>query len=131
GHSLHFYNAAGTEITAEKVTFSSDVTNSADQMMILIATSTAEAFYGVTADFRMRPSLRVAGGKVCWDANWDCFAWGSYSPIDANVGTPFQSVSGLLPDQDPLRKVNICQTIGCSDSKLDDADDTDDCANDF
>lgn len=61
---------------------------------ILIATSSAEALFGITADLRVPAKMPAAGGKVCFDTI-DCFAWGSYAPADATVGTPFSDFDGL------------------------------------
>jgi hypothetical protein len=130
GHKLRFFDAAGTELTLENATFSADVANGADNATILIATATAEQLFGVTADLLMRPSLRVDGGKICWEI-YDCFAWGNYSGSATGVGTVYQSADGLTPEQAAVRRIDICQTIGCSDSVLDSADDTDICADNF
>jgi hypothetical protein len=89
GHPMRFYNASGGALgTAE---FGA-IANGADDARILIATSTAEALFGVEADLRVPVLLRSAGGKVCFDTV-DCFAWEGYTPVDPAVGTPYSQVA--------------------------------------
>jgi len=114
-HPMRFFNASGQSLgTASFGTISND----ADDARILIATSTAEALFGLEADLQVPVELATAGGKVCFDTV-DCFAWGTYSPDDATVGTPF---SELAPGAAARRAFT---------PPLDATDDTNDCEDDF
>jgi cysteine-rich repeat protein len=124
GHSVHVYDGAGVEVGT--FTFSTSVANSASQMTVLIATSAAASFFGVTADLPMTASLPLAAGKVCWEA-LDCVAWGGYSGPSAGVGNPFNEPVGLPLGQAMRRRLDICGSA----STLDSCDDTNDSANDF
>jgi hypothetical protein len=86
GHPMRFYDASGVEIVPAS-SFGT-ISNDDDDANILIATSTAEALFGVSADLRVPARMLVAGAKVCFD-DVDCFAWGSYSGSPTGVGTPF------------------------------------------
>ncbi|MGE5413658.1 MAG: S-layer homology domain-containing protein [Syntrophomonadaceae bacterium] len=126
GHKLHIYDAAGTEIATP--TFSSNVANGANQMTVLIATNEAKTLFGFsTVDLSMTASLLPTGGKVCWDANLDCVAWGSYAGSSTGVGTPFNAPVGLVAGQAMQRRMDICGLP----TVLDSCDDTNDSANDF
>jgi hypothetical protein len=128
GHALDLYDQ--DELALGSVVFADDLANGADQARILIATSTAERLFGITADLRLPAALRVAGGKLCF-RTVDCFAWGDYAPVDADVGTPFEAGSGLSAGVAARRRLDVCASIGCADDELDGGDDTDDCADDF
>jgi hypothetical protein len=128
GHSVTFYDEQGSNPVS--ATFSDNLQNSADNATMLLATATAEALYGLTADLRIAPVLLPGGGKVCFES-WDCFAWGSYGGSATGVGTPYATGSGLLPDEAATRRLDVCSSVGCSDAVLDPGDDTNDCANDF
>ena len=126
GHKLHIYDAAGTEIATP--TFSSNVANGANQMTVLIATTEAKTLFGFsTVDLSMTASILPTGGKVCWDANLDCVAWGSYSGSSTGVGTPFNAPVGLVAGQAMQRRMDICGMP----TVLDSCDDTNDSASDF
>lgn len=115
GHPMRFFDADGNSLgTASFGTIS----NGSDDARILIATSSAEALFGVTADLRVSARMPAAGGKVCFDTV-DCFAWGSYAPEDATVGTPFSDFDGLAA---ATRMYTV---------PLDASDDTDDSELDF
>lgn len=132
GHDVGFYAADGT-ILGTATPFTQNVPNFATQSSILIATSTAEAVFGVTADLNVPADLLTAGGKFCFETSTfvDCFAWGAYTPIDSTVGTPFnQGGGGLLGGQSARRDQNVAGTsaldcIGATN------DDTGNSANDF
>jgi len=114
-HPMRFFDAAGASLgTASFGT----ITNGADDAWILIATSTAESLFGVSADLRVPPSMPVTGGKVCFDTV-DCFAWGTYSGSSTGVGTPF---SELADDIAARRNFGVILEL---------ADDTNDSTADF
>jgi hypothetical protein len=127
GHDVTFYDAAGDSLGT--VTFASNVPNGANQDYILIATSEAEAKFGIDADLAMTPLLAPAGGKVCFE-DIDCFSWGTYAgsaTTPSPSGTPFNAAGGLTADSAARRDISG----GTSASQLDAGDDTDDSAADF
>ena len=63
GHVVTVYNAAGTPVGT--YTFGANVANGAAQDKILIATTEAQTFFGITANLIMTPTVAAAGGKVC------------------------------------------------------------------
>ena len=86
GHPMRFFNAGGTSLGTSSF---GPISNGADDANILIATPTAEALFGITADLRVPVRMPAAGGKVCFD-NVDCFAWEAYTNLpDSSIGTPF------------------------------------------
>jgi cysteine-rich repeat protein len=90
GHAVRIFDSLGGLITS--FTFPGDVGNGADQATILIATTAAATFFGVTADLTMTPVIPLRGGKICFDiANIDCVSWGNYSGTAVGTGTPFNS----------------------------------------
>jgi hypothetical protein len=98
GHPVIFYDAAGVE--SGRVAFGpapgGNLPNGANQMSVLIGTSSAATLFGISLDLTMpAPLINPAGGKICWDT-FDCFAWGNYSgPPGAGtlaVGTPFPAL---------------------------------------
>ena len=125
GHALTVYNAAGSVVGT--FTFPGNVPNGANQAKILIATSQAESFFGLSADLVMSASVLSAGGKVCWAGTIDCVAWGSFSGGSTGVGTPFNANGGLASGRAAARRLNIAG----SSTVLDGGDDTDNSANDF
>ena len=125
GHAITVFNAAGTQTGS--FTFPGNLPNGANQTKILIATTQAESFFGLTADLVMSASILSAGGKVCWAGTLDCVAWGSYHGGSAGVGTPFNAASGLTSGRAAARRLNISG----SSTMLDAGDDTDNSANDF
>jgi hypothetical protein len=79
-------------------TFQSDVANGANRSTILIATSDAEALFGIAADLTMMPVIEPAGGAVCYSEGIDCVAWGSFSDptaLPAPPDTIFNPPTGL------------------------------------
>ena len=125
GHAITVYNAAGT--LTGTFTFPGNLPNGANQAKILIATSQAENFFGLTADLVMSASILSAGGKACWAGTLDCVAWGSYHGSSAGVGTPFNAGSGLTSGRAAARRLNIAGSA----TMLDAGDDTDNSATDF
>lgn len=137
GHPVVFFDAAGTEVGS--ATFAADLPDtSTNQKKILIASSSAEAAFGVAADLRMPAALLAAGGKVCFDPAFplhgvDCFAWGDYAALpDPAVGNPFDPVGGLPRGDAPNRDLAAgggTTTLECSAPPT--GDDSDDSAADF
>ena len=138
GHSIYFFDNAGAQIGLP-VTFTSPVQNGGSQSKILIGTSSFSKVYmsllgdPYPVDLLMPASLAVGGGKVCFDpppGSIDCFAWGSYTPIDPTVGAPYNSINGLEPGEAAQRDLAIVPpptTLECVTT----FDDTDDSASDF
>ena len=122
GHVLKTYNASGGVTSAN--TFAGDVSGSANQSTILLATAGAEAEFGVSPDTALSPGkLDPAGGAVCWE-NLDCVSWGSFS---GSLPSPAGSPAAAIPDGMALRR-----TIapGCA-TLLEPTDDRDNSAADF
>lgn len=123
GHHLFTYDAAGLQ--TGDIVFPNNVGNGANQATILIGTPQAAAFFGITPNFTMNPTLSAAGGKVCFE-DIDCVSWGSYTGPSMGTGTPFRQSGGLLSgfsaQRDPSRG---------DPAVLDFPDDTDDSAADF
>lgn len=135
GHSIIISDASGTPVV--NFPFTGNVANGANQAKILIATTEAATFFGVSANLTMTASLPLAGGKVCFDAI-DCVAWGNYAPpgTDATVGTPFNSDAspvaaqperGLVSSKAIARRLDIAGVP----TALESSDDTNNSANDF
>jgi hypothetical protein len=124
GHVLHSYDAAGN-VTGTS-TFAHDVSASANQSTLLLATPQAEAQFGIAADAPLAlGSLSPAGGAVCWETI-DCVSWGAFSgPLPSPAGSP--AAPAGIPDGMSLRR-SIGR--GCA-TFLDPADDSDDSAADF
>ena len=125
GHDITAFNGAGTLIAT--FTFPGSVARGVTQDKILIATAEAEAFFGLTADLSMSPSLLAAGGKVCFAGTVDCVAWGAYTGSTAGVGTPFNAGGGLQSGRAAIRRLDIAGAANL----LEGTDDTNNCANDF
>jgi hypothetical protein len=129
GHSVIFYNAAGTEVG--RATFTANVPNDANQMSLLVATTQAASLFGIAANLTM-PSALIdrAGGKVCWDLPYDCFAWGNYTgPAGSGgsaVGTPFPALQAGVAAH---RRLDILATG--SSTVLEAGDDTGNSATNF
>jgi hypothetical protein len=123
GHSLRTYDKAGGLV--ETTTFAEDVSGSANQSTILLATTAAESF-GVTPDAEMTEGqLDPAGGAVCWES-LDCVSWGSFAgPLPSPAGPP--ATPGGIPDGMALRRTITpsCATL------LEPTDDHDNSAADF
>lgn len=125
GHAVTVFDSAGNLVAT--FTFGGDVANGASQDKILIATSQAVAFFGLSADLVMTPAMIRAGGKVCFSSTIDCVAWGSWAGTSTGVGTPYQAASGLRSGHAAKRRLDISG----SPTVLDSLDDTNDSANDF
>jgi MYXO-CTERM domain-containing protein len=124
GHVVHFFDAAGNEI-GTGAAFTANVANGANQSTILIATATAQTYFGITADLTMADGLiSPLGGKVCWET-YDCVAWGAWVGSTTGVGTPV-NVS-VLEGEALVRRLNISG----GPTTLEAGDDTGDSANDF
>jgi len=109
--------------------FPNNVANGADNATILIATSQAATFFGLTPDFLMTPVMALPGGKVEFVAKpttafgiLDAFSWGNFSGSSTGSGTPF-SVAGDCTNL----AVNVvrCPTasVASADVELGDQDD--------
>lgn len=120
---LKLYNAAGA---FRECTIPQNVANGSNQATILFATTQAQAptAFG-PADFTIPAFLEHGGGAVCYE-NIDCVSWGSFpggaSDQNGGPGTPF--AGGIPIGQSIDRKVGPNGT-------LEDADDTNNSANDF
>ncbi|MDZ4811086.1 MAG: DUF4215 domain-containing protein [Pseudomonadota bacterium] len=123
-HVATVFNAAGTSIGT--LTFTGNVANGVNQDKVLIATTQAQTFFGLSADLTMTAALPRAGGKLCFESV-DCVAWGNYSGSPTGVGTPYSVATGLVSGQAAKRRLDISGLPLI----LDDADDTNNSVNDF
>jgi hypothetical protein len=105
-------------------TFTSNVPNDANHATILIATTEAEAAFGVEADLTMTPEIGLIGGSACWAVTVDCVTWGNYE--GPTEGQPF-APGGLTPGQSMQRK----HAGGSNPNALDEGDDTGNNVTDF
>src|SRR5262245_7214280 len=94
GYSIGIFDAFDTLVSS--FTFAGNVPNGLGQSKILVATTQAEALFGVTADLHMNPDLPLAGGAVCFGAapsyGFDCLSWGSHGDGTGgatNTGTAY------------------------------------------
>jgi hypothetical protein len=134
GHSLIEYDATGKLVRSS--TFSSGVSNSANQSTVLVGDTGVQAKFGVAPDL-VDPELSVpaSGGAVCWNAGGtpaDCIAWGNFSGGKAfETATHTTAGSPASPSGIPAGKA-IQRTIapGCP-TLLEEGDDTNDSATDF
>jgi hypothetical protein len=136
GNEVDVYNAAGTNVGA--FTFpAADLPNGTSQASILVATSQAASFFGVTPDLAMGAVVPPKGGQVCYDdvdldsgnppAVRDCVAWGNFTGASPSpTGNPFGPISGILDGRSILRDISAGNP-----ALLEVADDTNDSANDF
>ena len=126
GHKLTVYNASGA---ATECTIPANVPNASNQATILFATTQAQTAFG-TADFTIPPLLVGNGGAVCF-SNFDCISWGSFggaaSAKDRNGGPGTPEPGGIPTGQSLDRRTNISGGA----ATLEDADDTNDSANDL
>lgn len=134
GHSMTLYNSAGALVHSS--TFSSGVSNAANQQTVLIGDTNVQANFGVAPDLvDSGLSIPAAGGAACWNAGGipaDCVAWGDFSGGSAlhtatgtSVGSP-ASPGGITVGKALRRKISPgCPTL------LEEDDDTDDSATDF
>lgn len=132
--SVAVYSSAGVELG--RFTFPGSLPGNASQAKILIATTQAQAQFGVTADLVMAPVIPAAGGKVCFEAGpgsfIDCVAWGDHpgSPaggVAGNVGPPLSPVLGLRPGRAARRRLDVSG----SPTQLEAGDDTNHSASDW
>ena len=122
GHTLSAYSANGA---LEEYTFAGNVSHSANQSTILIASPEAEAQFGVTADLTIdKHALEPSGGAVCWESI-DCVEWGNFT--GAVLAGPTGDAAAPPPDGIALKRTIL---PGC-DTLLEPGDDTDDSAVDF
>ncbi|HET8955435.1 MAG TPA: hypothetical protein VFN18_07245 [Solirubrobacterales bacterium] len=125
GHFVRAYDAGGAVVATS--TFPGNVSNSAGQSTMVLATPQAEAEFSLTADAGLSPAgqLSPAGGAVCWETI-DCVAWGSFSgSLPSPAGAP--AAPAGIPDGMALRR-SIAR--GCA-TALDSADDSDQSLTDF
>jgi hypothetical protein len=124
GHIVRSYDGEG-KVTGTS-SFTHDVSASANQSTLLLATPQVEAQFGVAADASLAPgSLAPAGGAVCWETI-DCVAWGNFSgTLPSPAGSPVAPEG--IPDGMAIRRSigRNCATL------LDPADDSNDSAADF
>ena len=95
-HAITAYNATGGQLGT--FTFSASVSNSANQMTILVAdTAYATGFPagptpdGTFGDMNLTPS----GGAICWNGTPDCVSWGNFSGVTTPAVAPPASPSGI------------------------------------
>lgn len=121
-HKFQVYDASGGY---QECVIPSSVTNPENQATILFATTQAQSALGTTADFTMPAIISGSGGAACWE-NIDCVSWGSFSGATTSpAGTP--EPGGISAGQSIDRRIDISG----SPTALEDADDTNDSANDF
>jgi len=134
GKQLRVFDRNGVMVNT--FTFANNMTVSANQSTILIATAEAQVFFApggpLLADLTMLPMLPPQGGKVCFHdpgglGDIDCVAWGGYTGDPTGVGTPFNVPVGLTKGVAMRRRLDVCDPP----TNLDACDDTGDSANDF
>ncbi len=126
-HPVRVYGPTGTVLGT--FTFSGSLANGANQAKILIATTQAATFFGVTANLAMTSVIPLAGGAVCFD-NIDCVAWGNFSGVlPSAAGTPVRkcATAGLEPGSALKRRLDIAG----GPTTLDALDDTNNSASNF
>jgi len=122
--SVQVFDASGAQVGS--FTFMSNVSNSANQATLLIATPDAASLFGVASDLMMTPVIARTGGKVCYE-NIDCVSWGDFSGSSVQPspsGAPFNADGGLTLG------MAIRRNLG-SNERLDAVDDSNDSAADF
>ncbi len=99
GHSLTTYDESGK--VTDTATFSAMVPDGSNQATILLASTAAEAQFGVAADKVLAgDALSPAGGAVCWET-LDCVSWGSFS---GSLLGPAGPPAVVIPDGMALRR---------------------------
>ncbi|MEX2447801.1 MAG: hypothetical protein WD404_03545 [Solirubrobacterales bacterium] len=124
-HHIDVYGATGVLITT--FTFSSDVSNGANQATVLVAdTAYSTAFSGGPAPDATHAGLDIpaSGGAACFDSP-DCVSWGSFTGSLPSAGTPALP-SGVMAGKALHRSI----APGCS-TLLEPQDDSNDSATDF
>ena len=138
GNMFHVYGPTGTLI--DTYTFAANVSGTATQSSLLVATPQATTFFGLDADLSMSPAIPRGGGKVCYEdvdnataGIIDCVSWGSYSGdpdpdpgSGDNTGNPFAPSTGIPFGHSAERDISAGNP-----SLLEAADDTGDSAADF
>jgi len=125
GHEVFEYSSSGSPPSG--LDFVESPPNGQNQRTILIATTAAEAAFGVNADREVSSMNRIQGsaGAVCWETV-DCVRWGSFTPggaLTSPAGTP----EAAIPDGSALVR---SKAPGCS-TLLEASDDTNSSAADF
>ena len=93
GKALVFSDPAGAEVA--RLTFSANVANQGDQAVVLVATASASALFGVAADFVFpTPVVQPTGGRLCLDFD-DCVTWTRYFG-PGGEGVPINDPGGAL-----------------------------------
>jgi hypothetical protein len=125
-----FYEADGDAI-GNGEEFTQDPNPFGDQGQVLIATTAAETFFGVTADLEFPATTGLGtGGAVCFESSSfgrvDCATWGNYAPGvgEPAANTPFSPSEGI-PSGAALRR-----KLGGND-ELDSGDDSNNSNADF
>lgn len=68
-------------------TFSADLSNGNNQARILLATPSAESFFGLEADLEIEPVIDLYGGTICL-GDIDCVSWGYTENAIADNSAP-------------------------------------------
>jgi len=127
GHTVTVYNAAGG--VSATFSFTGNLTNGNSQDTVLLATTEADAFFGLTADLSLGagPAFSAAGGKICFE-DIDCVSWGNFSGSPNSPspsGSPFGYPDGLIVGHAIVRDTSH------GNAALQDGDDTNDSSADF
>jgi hypothetical protein len=127
GHVLTVFDSTGSPTAT--FTFVSDLANGDSQDTVLLATTEAETFFGVTSDLTLGagPAFDPSGGKVCFE-DVDCVSWGNFSGnrlSPSPSGTPFGYPEGLIVGHPIVRDTSH------GNPNLQDGDDRDDSKADF
>jgi hypothetical protein len=117
---LTLYEASGTW---QECTIPSSVANATNQAPILFATTEAQTLFG-TADFTIPAFLSGSSGAACFEGI-DCVTWGSFGGSVSDTKGPVVSPEAAIPDGQSIHR-----NLG-SNGSLEDADDTNNSANDF
>jgi hypothetical protein len=123
GHTVRVFGPTGAPIST--TSFTGNVPNGGNQATILIATTAAEAQFGVGGDVKLAAlGLEPSGGAICWEEGLDCVSWGNFTGnLPSAAGTP----AAAIPDGSALRR-SIAP--GCS-TLLESVDDTNNSSVDF
>ena len=137
---LRVYDAAGNLVTT--ATFTANAAVQGAQMTVLIGTSQAASYFGVTPDLLMTAGIPPAGGRICWENTTvnpfvDCVAWGSYAGPDSGKGeaNPVNPSGGIPAGMALLRDLsrgsNATTLQVANNVNPDPGDDVDSSATDF